>query len=146
MAPKRSRPSSRSATAKIPWPKCGSATPAERSGARHALAFPVSARPRRDRHPAAAAPAAVPAAHARGGKRKGRGSGAAPRARKPSADKVEAATRAFNNEGSSAEFNNDWATAICSRSAQKYIKDFFQMRQRTNQTERQPRMEVDLIN
>jgi hypothetical protein len=55
----------------------------------------------------AAASAVVAAAPARGGKRKGRGSGAAPRARKPPAAEVEAATRAFQNEGSSAESDSD---------------------------------------
>jgi hypothetical protein len=55
----------------------------------------------------AAAPAVVAAAPARGGKCKGRGSGAAPRARKPPAAEVEAATRALQNEGSSAESDND---------------------------------------
>ena len=54
-----------------------------------------------------AAPAVVAAAPARGGKRKGRGSGVAPRSRKPPAAEVEAATRAFQNGGSSAESDND---------------------------------------
>jgi hypothetical protein len=51
----------------------------------------------------AAAPAVIAAAPARGGKRKGRGSGAAPRARKPPAAEVETATRAFQNESPDVE-------------------------------------------
>jgi hypothetical protein len=51
----------------------------------------------------AAAPAVIAAAPIRGLKRNGFDSGATPRARKPSAAKVEAATRAFQNEGSDVE-------------------------------------------
>jgi hypothetical protein len=55
----------------------------------------------------AAAPAVVAAAPGRGGKRKGCGSGAMSRARKPPAAEVEAATHAFQIEGSSAEEGYD---------------------------------------
>jgi hypothetical protein len=51
--------------------------------------------------------AVVAADPARGGMRKGCGSGAALRARKPHSAEVEAATRAFENEGPSAESDND---------------------------------------
>jgi hypothetical protein len=54
-----------------------------------------------------AARAVVAAAPARSGNCKGRGCGAAPRARKPPATEVEAATRAFQNGGSSAKSDND---------------------------------------
>jgi hypothetical protein len=67
----------------------------------------------------AAAPAVVAAAPARGGKRKGRGSGAASRARKPSAAEVEATMRAFRKGARVWNPTTTRARAICSRSAQK---------------------------
>jgi uncharacterized protein YfaP (DUF2135 family) len=55
----------------------------------------------------AAASAVIATAPGRGWKRKGRGSGATSRARKPPAAEVKAATHAFQIEGSSAESDND---------------------------------------
>jgi hypothetical protein len=58
----------------------------------------------------AATPSVVAAASACGGKRKGRGSGAALRARKQLAAEVEAAARAFQNKGPSAKSENSYVS------------------------------------